>query len=164
MWLPRVSQPNGLHRVDWSNSPDPTGPRSPLCLTCRGAAEQTEGADVRVPLKEPQSYVFICGKRFRILVAGRRFGKAFLALVELIRAAWGPGRIVWYVAPTYKQAKHIAWKMLKRLTQPYWAGKPNETDLSIELTCGGVIALRGADNYASLRGEGLDFIVLDENA
>ena len=119
---------------------------------------------MRVPLKEPQSYVFICGKRFRILVAGRRFGKTFLALVELIRAAWGPGRIVWYVAPTYKQAKRIAWKMLKRLTQPHWASKPNETDLSIELKCGGVIALRGADNYDSLRGEGLDFIVLDEYA
>lgn len=32
IWL-RVCKPNGLHRVDGSNSPDPTGPRSPLCLT-----------------------------------------------------------------------------------------------------------------------------------
>jgi hypothetical protein len=41
---------------------------------------------------------------------------------------------------------------------------PNETDLRIELITGGTIALRGADNYDSLRGEGLDFVVLDEFA
>jgi len=32
------------------------------------------------------------------------------------------------------------------------------------LTAGGIIALRGADNYDSLRGNGLDFVVLDEFA
>ena len=50
------------------------------------------------------------------------------------------------------------------MTRPYWAEKPNETDLRIELTCGGTICLRGADNYDSLRGDGLDFLVLDEYA
>ena len=51
----------------------------------------------------------------------RRFGKTFLALTELIRAAWGPGRKAWYVAPTYRQAKRVAWKALKQMTKPYWA-------------------------------------------
>jgi hypothetical protein len=44
------------------------------------------------------------------------------------------------------------------------ARKPNETDLTIELVSGGTISLRGADNYDALRGDGLDFIVLDEYA
>jgi hypothetical protein len=70
----------------------------------------------------------------------------------------------WYVAPTYKQGKRIAWKPLKDLTRPYWAARPNETDLRIELISGGTICLRGADNYDSLRGDGLDFLVLDEYA
>jgi hypothetical protein len=83
---------------------------------------------------------------------------------ELCRAAWGRGRTAWYVAPTYRQAKRIAWAELKRLTKEYWARKPNETDLTIQLTSGGTISLRGADNYDSLRGEGLDFLVLDEYA
>ena len=39
-----------------------------------------------------------------------------------------------------------------------------ETDLRMELVGGGTICLRGADNYDSLRGEGLDFLVLDEYA
>ena len=98
-----------------------------------------------VRLKPPQAVVFTCDQRFRILVAGRRFGKTFLALVELCRAAWAPGRLAWYVGPTYKQAKRISWKPLKELTRPYWASKPNETDLRIELVSGGTICLRGAD-------------------
>ena len=119
---------------------------------------------ITISLKPPQSRVFICDKRFRVLVAGRRFGKTYLACTELCRAAWGKGRLALYIAPTYKQAKRIAWKPLKEFTRPFWASRPNETDLRIELLNGGTIALRGADNYDSLRGEGLDFVVLDEFA
>jgi hypothetical protein len=119
---------------------------------------------MKVVLKRPQGEVFGCAERFRVLVAGRRFGKPNLALVELCRAAWGEGRVAWYVTTTCREAKRIAWKPLKEMTRPYWAGKPNETDLRIELTCGGTICLRGAENYDSLRGDGLDFLVLDEYA
>jgi Terminase large subunit, T4likevirus-type, N-terminal len=117
-----------------------------------------------IQLKRPQREVFLSPHRFRLLVAGRRFGKTYLANVELFRAASGPGRKAWYVAPTYRQAKRIAWVPLKELTRPYWASKPQESDLRIELQGGGTIALRGADSYDSLRGEGLDFVVLDEYA
>jgi len=124
----------------------------------------SHGATAILRLKAPQWKVFNCDSRFRILVAGRRFGKTYLALVELCRSAWAPGRLVWYVAPTYKQAKRIAWNPLKQMTRRYWASKPNETDLRIDLTTGGTICLRGADNYDSLRGNGLDFLILDEYA
>jgi Terminase large subunit, T4likevirus-type, N-terminal len=99
-----------------------------------------------------------------VLVAGRRFGKTYLALTELIQAACVPGRKVWYIAPTNKQGKQLAWKALKQMTKGLWAAKPNETDLTIELIGGGTISVRGADNYDALRGEGLDFIVVDEIA
>lgn len=121
-------------------------------------------AEISVELRPPQMEVFQCEKRFRVLVAGRRFGKTYLATVELLRAAWGPGRMAWYVAPSYRQAKRIAWERLKRLTEPYWAGAPSETELTIRLRWGATIAVRGADQYDSLRGEGLDFVVLDEYA
>ena len=117
---------------------------------------------MKIRLKSRQGKVFRCKQRFRILVAGRRFGKTYLALTELIRGAWGPGRIAWYVFPTFVQAKRVAWKTLKWMTKGYQAKTPNETDLTIELTSGGTISLRGADNYENLRGAGLNFIVLDE--
>jgi hypothetical protein len=68
---------------------------------------------MNVTLKHPQYKVFTCDSRFRILVAGRRFGKTYLALIELVLAAWVSGRLVWYIAPTNKQAKRIAscWKV-----------------------------------------------------
>jgi hypothetical protein len=74
-----------------------------------------------IKLKRPQWDVFTAKERYRLLVAGRRFGKTFLALVELCRAAWAKDRLVWYVAPTYKQGKRIAWEPLKKMTKPYWA-------------------------------------------
>jgi hypothetical protein len=62
-------------------------------------------------------------------------------------------------------AKQIVWDKLKyRLMDLNWVKKTNESDLSIELINGSKIYLRGADNYDSLRGVGLDFVVLDEFA
>jgi hypothetical protein len=77
-----------------------------------------------ISLKPPQSSVFDCASRFRVLAAGRRSGKTYLACIELIRAASGPGRVAWYVAPTYRQSKRIAWKQLKQLTRPFWNSTP----------------------------------------
>ena len=99
---------------------------------------------MKISLSEQQSRVFACPQRFRVAVGGRRSGKTYLALTELCRAGWGPGRVAWYAGPSYRQAKRIAWKPLKAMTRPWWADKPNETDLRIELVNGGTLALRGA--------------------
>ena len=48
-----------------------------------------------IKLKRLQWAVFRSDRRFRVLVAGRRFGKTFLAIVELCMAALGPGRLAW---------------------------------------------------------------------
>jgi hypothetical protein len=118
-----------------------------------------------IRLTRPQSRIFRCPARFRVVVAGRRFGKTYLSIPELIRKVYRrPKSLAWYLAPTYRQAKQIAWVELKEQTRPYLIGKPNETDLSVDLIGGGSIALRGASNYDSLRGPGLDFAVLDEYA
>jgi len=103
--------------------------------------------------------------RFRVCVAGRRFGKTHLAIRELCYHAKEPNRDVWYVSPSYRQSKNITWKKLKhRLQDLKWADKINETELTIHLKNGSTISLKGADNHDSLRGVGLDFIVLDEFA
>jgi hypothetical protein len=59
----------------------------------------------------------------------------------------------------------ITWKKLKnKLIDLKWAKKINESELTIELKNGSTISLKGADNYDSLRGIGLDYLVLDEFA
>jgi len=103
--------------------------------------------------------------RFRVAVCGRRFGKTHLAIRELAKYAAKPEQRVWYVAPTYRMAKQIVWKKLKKkLLGINWVKKVNEQDLTLELVNGSEISLRGADNYDSLRGVGLNFIVIDEAA
>lgn len=68
-----------------------------------------------------------------------------------------------YVAPTYKQAKDIAWDLLKSIVPPQLLlRRPNETNLDIRLTNRCIINLKGADKEDSLRGPGLYFVLLDE--
>ena len=111
-----------------------------------------------------QARVLCSQSRFRILNAGRRFGKTHLAAYELQIAARKRGSINWYIAPTYRQAAQIAWAKLKELVPAEYVAAKNESDLSLTLVNRAVIALRGADNPDSLRGPGLDFVVLDEAA
>jgi len=118
-----------------------------------------------MPLSNAQDTVAKNPARFRVVVAGRRFGKTHLSIRELCYHAKDPGKDVWYVAPTYKMARQIVWRKLKNKLQDLnWVAKTNETELTIILINGSTIALKGADNYDSLRGVGLDFIVLDEFA
>jgi phage terminase large subunit len=118
-----------------------------------------------MPLSKAQDAVANSKTRFRVVVAGRRFGKTHLSIRELCYHAKEPDKDVWYVAPTYKMARQIVWKKLKnKLTDLHWIAKTNETELTITLINGSSISLKGADNYDSLRGVGLDFIVLDEFA
>lgn len=116
-------------------------------------------------LSIPQKNIANDSRRFRVVVAGRRFGKTHLSIRELAKYASPPNQEVWYVAPTYKQAKNIVWRKLKnKLTDLNWVLKANESELTLILKNGSTISLKGADNYDSLRGVGLDFIVLDEFA
>ena len=118
-----------------------------------------------MPLSPAQDTVARDSTRFRVVVAGRRFGKTHLSIRELCYHARDPLKEVWYVAPTYKMARQIVWRKLKNKLQDLnWITKTNETELTITLRNGSVISLKGADNYDSLRGVGLDFIVLDEFA
>ena len=116
-------------------------------------------------LSDPQRQVADDQARFRVLVTGRRFGKTTLAIRELCYTARIPGRVCWYVAPSYRQAKQIAWVKLKKILQDLrWVNKINEAELTVSLKNGSRICLRGADNPDSLRGVGIDFLVLDECA
>jgi hypothetical protein len=113
----------------------------------------------------PQSEIFLSDARFVSVVAGRRFGKTFLATAALLRAAIsGENKNVWYCAPTYGAAKEICWNMLISTIPQEYIAKTNETSLTIKLINGSYIALKGAEKPNNLRGRALDYIVLDEFA
>ena len=116
-----------------------------------------------MPLTQPQTTVINSGARFRVLVTGRRFGKTYLAINEIAKFASQPNKKVWYVAPTYRQAKTICWSELKdKLIRHKWVKGINHSDLTITLRNKSTITLRGSEIFDALRGVGLDMVIFDE--
>ena len=121
---------------------------------------------VRFKLHRGQATVYRSPARFRVVVAGRRWGKTTVAVTELVtRALRGePGRY-WYVGPDRTNAKDTIWQQLKDMIDPTWlARQPMETELLVDLVGGSQIAVKGAEEPDRLRGRGLRFAVLDEFA
>jgi PBSX family phage terminase large subunit len=105
--------------------------------------------------------------RFRVIRAGRRFGKTVLASLEIVAKAYAKESNIIYVATTYQQARDIAWNTLKQIAEPI-ALSINESRLEIKVKniegTGSLITLRGWENIDTLRGQKIDFAVLDEVA
>ena len=121
---------------------------------------------MKINLTKPQYQVSSSDKRFRVLVSGRRFGKTYLCITEMMKYATRVKKIIWYVAPTFKMAREIVWLKLKQMLSDFnWIESINETNLSIKIKkTGSIISLKGCENYDSLRGVGIDFLILDEFA
>lgn len=100
--------------------------------------------------------------RFRIVRAGRRFGKTKLGVRECLEVGL-QGGMAWWVAPSYRLGKP-GWRDLRRLGQQIPGAKLNRGERLVELPGGGSVEVRTAKNPDELRGEGLDYAVLDEAA
>ena len=100
--------------------------------------------------------------RFKVIVAGRRWGKTVLALMWLCLGDILPNERRWFIAPTYRQGKMIAFPLLRQLFRG--RAKINESELKVTLPNEAEICIKGADNEDSLRGAGLNRVILDEYA
>ena len=116
-------------------------------------------------LSNPQQTIAQDDSRFKVVVAGRRFGKTYLSMREICYRARHPGKEIFYITTSYRAAKMILWKPLKnRLMDLRWASKINESELSIQLVNGSTISLKGSEDPNRLRGVSLDYAVIDEAA
>src|SRR3990172_9203669 len=113
-------------------------------------------------LHESQKTIALDRHRFRVLACGRRWGKTTLAIDQMKARLTIPKSRVVYVAPTYQQARDIAWGQLRKELQD--VGKVNESRLEIELVNGSKLFLRGWESIETLRGQMFDMVVLDEVA
>jgi predicted phage terminase large subunit-like protein len=119
---------------------------------------------LQVKLHEKQLEVFNDNTRFKVVAAGRRFGKSRLAAwTLLIEALKSKTKDVFYIAPTYQQAKDIMWAMLKELGNEVIIAAHENTSV-LTLRNGRKIYLKGADRPDTLRGVGLAYVVIDEYA
>ena len=101
--------------------------------------------------------------RLVVGVMHRRFGKTVAAINQIVKQAiecqLEAPRYA-YVAPSYKQAKRIAFDYLVKYTRPLGA-VANISELRVDFW-GRRISLHGAEDPDSLRGSYYDGIVLDE--
>lgn len=123
-------------------------------------------ASLNVELHPKQLEVFNAPHRFKVCAAGRRFGKTRLAAWLLL--IWGlqnknPEEWVFYVAPTFQQAKDVIWTTLKELGREVIVAVHENTGV-ITLINGCKIGLKGSDRPDTLRGVGLSGCVIDEYA
>lgn len=118
-------------------------------------------------LHKTQNLVAGDNHRFRVCCNGRRWGKTTLAVEEIKGKALGKETRICYIAPTYQQARDIAWELLKRELKPIITDcNESRLELRVKTQHNGlsVIFLRGWESVETLRGQKFDFIVIDEIA
>lgn len=106
-------------------------------------------------------------QRWAGVVAHRRAGKTVACIMDLIKKAvehTGREPRFAYIAPTYQQAKDVAWSYLKEYTTAIPGMSKSESELSVTFPHNGArIRLYGAENYDRIRGLYLDGVVIDES-
>lgn len=102
--------------------------------------------------------------RFKVIVAGRRWGKTVLSLMYLLKDEFNQGERRWFITPTYRQGKMIVFPVLRQMFQGFVGAKINESEMSVMFDNGAELAVKGADNEHNLRGVELTKCVMDEMA
>lgn len=99
---------------------------------------------------------------------GRKFGKTEIACYILYRLAMTkPNQHLYYIAPTYKQAKELIWEngrlpnFLGKLKNKY-IESISESEHRIRFKNGSFIKIDGSENYEAYRGINPHGIVYDE--
>lgn len=120
--------------------------------------------------RRPQAQVHASRARFKVVIGHRRIGKTHLGLNELTHKSllnMKKNPQYAYIAPTYGQAKRIAWDLLKDYTKNIPGVEVNESELRVDIPRPHLqdrirIMLLGAENPASILGMYLDGVVFDE--
>ena len=119
--------------------------------------------NIELPALHPgQREIVLNDARFKVLACGRRWGKTRLGALLCLSTAMRKGR-AWWVAPSYKMAA-VGWRLVTQLAQQVPGATIHKADQMIQIPGGGTVQVRSADNPQSLRGEGLDGLVMDECA
>ena len=123
-----------------------------------------------------QALVRDSGARFRIVVAGRQWGKTAFAVIEALREhgrrapaalaqhppLWPPVRI-WHVLPNYPLTMEAVLRFEQLLPNKLIVRR-NRQEHWVELPDGSLYQWKSADDPDSLRGAGVDFLIVDEAA
>lgn len=105
--------------------------------------------------------------RFKFLLCGRRGGKSFMIVEDILKTihsapAWAE---VVYIAPTLQQAREIIWEQLwRRMKELGWQFRPYVSKSRFELSRRRKIYILGAEKISRIRGHKFYKAYMDEIA
>lgn len=116
--------------------------------------------EVVLPKPHPaQQQVIDCPARFRVMMAGRRFGKSLISQSEAIETGID-GKQVAYITPTYQLGKIFFQEILKIIPEKIYS--KNEADLVIRFITGGTIRFFTGERLDAMRGLKFHLVIIDE--
>ena len=102
--------------------------------------------------------------RFACIEASTKSGKTVACLTWLTEQAMflgAPGKMFWWVAPTYTQSR-IAFRRLKRWVPDHMLDRVNESELTLTLVNGAMMHFKSGEHADALYGEDVVACVIDE--
>lgn len=121
--------------------------------------------DIQIDLSSWQHFALqlILRLRFTVISAGRQSGKTTLLVFVIVYMALKKANSInWWVAPTYAPTKIAFRRTVKFLVKNKIPHTVNRSELRIELQNGSTIEFKSGDREEGLRGESVNFLVIDE--
>lgn len=115
-------------------------------------------------LHPAQEKINASDKRFIVVNSGRRFGKTKFAIKWILDRMSEPNQTVWFVADTAIHAKSLVWAEIVNYIPQAVIKSKSIQDKTITLINDSTLTIRGSDREDSLRGHGIDALVLEEYA
>jgi PBSX family phage terminase large subunit len=120
------------------------------------------------PHKKQQELIDIClddKTKYIIASVGRQWGKSFMAMNVLLKwALEDDASISMWLAPIYGQSKKVFQELSNLLSNTSLTKSVNKSELTITFINGSIIYFRSAEREDNLRGNTLDYLVVDEAA
>lgn len=121
--------------------------------------------EIQIRLPKPhinQQKVIDSNAKYKVLLAGRRFGKSLIAQVIALSRML-QGQKVAYVTPTFDLARTFFNEVLKLLPAEI-VKTDNKTELHIELITGGTLKFYSGESLSRFRGNKFHYVIIDEAA
>ena len=118
-----------------------------------------------IELRDWQKEILSQDKRFQVLVCHRRAWKTIISLLKLLKDSLkNDNKYYWYISPTYKQSKLIAWDILCKMVRNIPWVIVNQSELKVTFENWSRIQLFWADYPDSLRWLDIYWVIFDEYA
>lgn len=133
----------------------------------------TQGKQIQL-LHEAHKEIVNDEARYKVLAAGRRFGKSLVSSLISLAALMQVNRRVWVIAPTYSHTEKVFRELYSilvtqlKLIEPGKGGKGRarfqKGDFYLQTPWGSVLEGKSMDQPDSLAGEANDLVIVDEAA